>query len=309
MLPLAVDSLTRRYGRHVAVDGVSFEVERGAVHGLLGPNGSGKTTTLACCLGLLAPHAGEVTVLGQPARRLDRTRGRVGVVFDRPTAMRGQSVRGQVRYSARLLGHRGGRRVNEALELVGLGHLARRPARGLSLGQQKRMALASALLGEPEFLVLDEPLSGLDPMGVRGLLRLISELSRRGLTILLSSHRLHEIEPILSHASILIGGRLVESGSLDALLGGQRRLRLVTDGAAPVEQVVARLGGSATRLGEADHAWVVELEADDPAGLNRALHEAGVGVRELTAATPGLPDLFDSLLDDHASGPLPFQLA
>lgn len=309
MHPLVVDSLTRRYGRHVAVDGVSFKVERGAVHGLLGPNGSGKTTTLACCLGLLAPHSGEVAVLGQPARRLDRTRGRVGVVFDRPTAMRGQSVRGQVRYSARLLGHRGGRKVNEALELVGLRHLARRPARGLSLGQQKRMALASALLGDPEFLVLDEPLSGLDPMGVRGLLRLISELSKRGLTILLSSHRLHEIEPILTHASILIGGRLVRSGSLGQLLGSGRVLRLDCAGDGPVDEIARGVGARATRRPGEEHGWTVELGSGDAAALNRALHEAGVGVRELAPVNAGLPTLFDSLLDEHAGGPLPFQLS
>ena len=305
---LVVDSITRRFGRQVAVDDVTFEVERGSVHGLLGPNGSGKTTTLACALGLLAPHAGRVTVLGQPAARLDRTRGRVGVLFDRPILLRGLSVRRQVQYTAQLLGHRGGRSVDEALELVGLRDLARRPSKALSLGQQKRLALASALLGAPELLVLDEPLAGLDPLGVRGLLQLVRELSERGLTIVLSSHRLHEIEPLISHATILLGGRVVRTGTLAELVGESRRLRLVTSDAAGAREVVERLGGEVGPLEDRTDGWLVTLAQVGPADLNRALHEAGVAVSELRPVTTGLPALFDALLDEHIEGPIPFRL-
>lgn len=309
MIPLVVDSLSRRFGSHVAVDEVSFEVGAGTVHGLLGPNGSGKTTTLACAMGLLRPHAGRVTVLGHPASALHRTAGRVGVVFDRPILVRGLRVHSQVAYTASLLGHRGGRSVDEAIELVGLGALARHRSHGLSLGQQKRLALASALVGDPELLVLDEPLSGLDPLGVRGFLQLVRELAARGLTIVLASHRLHEIEPVLTHASILIGGRVVRTGALHELLAGEHLLLVATDDPARAREVVEQLGGSAKDSEGRPDALLVDPGEAGAAELNRALNEAGLAVRELRPTGSGLPTLFDSLLDEHAREATPFQLS
>ncbi|MDA1264739.1 MAG: ABC transporter ATP-binding protein [Planctomycetota bacterium] len=309
MPALHVDRLSRRFGRFRAVDDVSFEVTRGSVHGLLGPNGSGKTTTLACALGLLRPHAGRASVLGEPAHRLHRTRGRVGVVFDTPILVRGLRVRSQVAYAARLYGHRGGRSVDEALELVGLADLARRPVTALSLGQQKRLALASALAGDPELLVLDEPLSGLDPLGVRGLLACVRELAARGLTIVLSSHRLHEIEPVLTHATILIGGRVARSGSLSELVGDPSRQALVGDDPARAQVLIESLGGRVTALDGRAEALLVEPGPRGVSALNRALVEAGIEVRELRPAGAGLPALFESLLDERAQGALPFTLS
>lgn len=306
MLALEVSSLTRRFGRFVAVDDVSFEVERGSVHGLLGPNGSGKTTTLACALGLLRPHAGRTSVLGEASNALHRLRGRVGVVFDAPILMRGMRVRGQVAYAARLFGHGGGRSVDEAIELVGLGELKRRSVNALSLGQQKRLALAIALTGEPELLVLDEPLSGLDPLGVRGFLALVRELAEAGLTIVLSSHRLHEIEPVLTHASILIQGRVARSGALAELVGDPARQVLAVDDSTRAREVIAALGGRASDLDGRPEALLVEPGPRGVAALNRALNEAGVEVSELRPAGAGLPALFDALLDEHVTGALPF---
>ncbi len=307
MPALAVDSLTRRFGGHLAVDDVSFEVERGSIHGLLGPNGSGKTTTLACALGLLRPHAGRSTVLGEPSGALHRTRGRVGVVFDAPILVRGLAVRAQVAYAARLFGHRGGRTVDEAIELVGLGDLKRRSVSALSLGQQKRLALASALAGAPELLVLDEPLSGLDPLGVEAFLTLVRRLAGMSTTIVLSSHRLHEIEPVLTHATVLIGGRKVRSGSLEELVGRPGRVVLVANDGERAREVVERCGGSAAAADESG-ALLVDPGPLDAAALNRALHEAGVEVSELRPASAGLPALFQALLDEHAQGPVPFRL-
>ena len=133
---LEVAGLVKRYGRTLAVKGADLRVERGQVFGLLGPNGSGKTTTLSCALGLLHPTDGTCTVLGEPATALHRTRGRVGCVFDVPALLRGHSIAQNLAYQARLRGHQGGRRMTDALERVGLGGFEQRRAGGLSLGQR-----------------------------------------------------------------------------------------------------------------------------------------------------------------------------
>ncbi|MGB0333500.1 MAG: ABC transporter ATP-binding protein, partial [Planctomycetota bacterium] len=167
---LRVRGLRKRYGATEAVKGVDLTVQPGQVYGLLGPNGSGKTTTLSCALGLLAPTSGTCEVLGVPSSALHRTRGKVGCVFDVPALLKGHTIAQNLAYQSRLRGHTGGRSMKDALRRVGLEGFERRSAGGLSLGQEKRLAIAGAIMGTPELVVLDEPLSGLDPMGVRGML-------------------------------------------------------------------------------------------------------------------------------------------
>jgi ABC-2 type transport system ATP-binding protein len=173
---LQVSGLHKWYGRTHAVDDVSFTVNRGDVFGLLGPNGSGKTTTISCALGLLRADEGRITVLGEPASAIQRTGGRVAVVFDAPTLVDGLTCEQNLRYARRTLGHDGGRKDDDALQLVGLASLAERRAGRLSLGQRRRLSIARALIGRPELMVLDEPLSGLDTVGVRGMLDLFRRL-------------------------------------------------------------------------------------------------------------------------------------
>ena len=304
---LEIDALTRRYGRVLAVDGVSFAVAPGSIHGLLGPNGSGKTTTLSCALGLQRASSGTVRVLGEPPARLHRTRGKVGVVFDTSILVRGLTVRRQLAYAASLFGHRpeSGRSLADALERTGLADLARRPVTRLSLGQQKRLALACALAGAPELLVLDEPLSGLDPLGARELLRLLRDLAAAGVTVLLSSHRLHEVEPVLTHATILLGGRVARDGPLDELVRAPRRLRIAADEPARAAALLRELGVASCEP-TPDGALLVDPGAHTAAALNRRLVEAGLGVEELAPAgtarergAGALAALFDSLLDEH----------
>ena len=314
MAALSVEGLTRRFGRVVAVDGISFAVERGQVFGLLGPNGSGKSTTLACALGLLRPTAGAVRILGEPAGRIHRTRGRVAAVFDEPMRVKGLTVKRQLAYAARLRGHSGGRDTARALELVGLASLAGRPVTKLSLGQSKRLAIAGALAGSPELLVLDEPLSGLDPVGVRDLLATVRNLASEGITVLLSSHRLHELEDVVTHLAILLGGRVAANGALDELLGSRSRYRIVVDDAqsargrlaelagvevlaeqalaGPASELAAAASGLATRRTE----LTVDAGTHAPGELNHALVHAGVTVHGLRPVEVSLPALFDSLL-------------
>lgn len=298
MHALEVVGLTKRYGRSRAVEDVGFAVEPGSVHGLVGPNGSGKTTTLGCLLGLWRPDTGRISVLGLEPHELSRSRGRVGVVFDSPILVRGLTVRQQLRYARALFGHAGGRSDAEVLELAGLAHQTHQPVTGLSLGQEKRLAVATALAGKPELLVLDEPLSGLDPLGVRDFLKLLTRLAGEGTTILLSSHRLHEIEPVLTHATVLLEGRVARTGELDGLLGAGERYRLSVDDEERARTTLEAFDG--TRLGSDSRGLRLELGPHAPATLNRALVEAGVAVSELRRETTDLATLFDDLVEEHA---------
>ena len=145
MFVLEVDSLSKRFGGQQAVQDVSFRVECGQIFGLLGPNGSGKTTTIACALGLLRADAGQTRVLGHPSAQLARNQGKLGAVFDQDNLIGGLSVRNNLEYATRLLGHKGGRKPSEVLELTGIAQLAKRRANQLSLGQRKRVALGDDL--------------------------------------------------------------------------------------------------------------------------------------------------------------------
>jgi ABC-2 type transport system ATP-binding protein len=304
MAALEIRGLERRFGRVRAVADVSLTVERGQVYGLLGPNGSGKTTTLACALGLLRPTRGEVRILGESSRAIHRLRGRVGAVFDTDCLLGGMTVRANLEYARRLLGHRGGRTPDQALDLMDVTDLAGRRASKLSLGQKKRVAVARALLGSPELLILDEPLSALDTLGARAMLRLIRRLSGEGLTLIVSSHRLHEMETVITHAGILGAGRVLRSGSLDELLGANRgRYRLRFSAQAhvdPVDGVLDALGGieKLERRESADGLdLLIRLDGRPIEAVNRALVEAGCSVSALIPEKNDLQSLFEALVE------------
>ena len=300
---LEVESLVKRYPEHTALDGVSFRVEPGQLFGLLGPNGSGKTTTLSCALGLMRPTSGRAQVLGIPSSRFHRTRGRVAVVFDAPVLLPGHSIAANLAYVSRLRGDRGAavRMASETLGLVGLAGLERRRAGRLSLGQSRRLSIACALLGSPELVVLDEPLSGLDPVGVREMLALFTRLRDEGLTLVLSSHRLYEMERLLTHAAILIRGRLAACGALEDLLGAHGRVRVETSDHGLLESTARARGWSLET--EEEQRWTLDAKGAEPAEVNRVLVEAGVPVARLEPARRTLPGLFDALVQDAEARP------
>jgi ABC-2 type transport system ATP-binding protein len=298
---LELRGLTKRYGARTVVEGLSLEVPAGSIFGLLGPNGSGKTTTLSCALGLLRPTAGTARVLGEPVARIHRLQGRLGVVFDAAIALPGLTVTQNLAYVRRLLGHRRGRTDGELLEAVGLTGHARQRAGSLSLGQQKRLALAAALLGEPELIVLDEPLSGLDTLGVRRMLRLFRSLREEGLTILLSSHRLHEMQTVVTHAGILLDGGIARTGPLDELLGrGAGRHRFtVGDPRRAREALLGLPGVEEVSAAEEDTIVEVRLAGVTAWELNRRLVEAGVEVHASEPGVETLQGLFERLVDER----------
>lgn len=194
--------LTKRYGEQTAVRDLTFTVERGRIVGLLGRNGAGKTTTLRCLLGLSSPTSGECAVLGSAYPLLTGGPTRVGVSLDEMSLMRGLSVRSETSIWARYVGV-DERRVDAVLEMVGLTDARRKRVKALSTGMQKRLSLAIALLADPEVLILDEPLNGLDPDGIRWVRRLLRGHAAAGGTVLISSHLMAEMQETVDEVIVL----------------------------------------------------------------------------------------------------------
>ncbi|MBG0819635.1 ATP-binding cassette domain-containing protein [Planomonospora sp. ID91781] len=220
---IEVSRLSKRYGKKPAVDDVSFTVEPGRVTGFLGPNGAGKSTTLRLLLGLDRPDGGTALIAGQRYRDLRHPLRTVGALLDGAGPVperRGIDHLAWIAQSNRIPR----RRVHEALDLVGLTDAARQRVKGYSLGMGQRLGIAAALLGDPEILVLDEPVNGLDPEGIRWVRNLLREYAASGRTVLLSSHLMAETAGTADDAIVIADGRIVAHGSLDEISAGHESL-------------------------------------------------------------------------------------
>ena len=206
---IELKDLSKRYGDTLAVDRLSFTVAPGRVTGFLGPNGAGKSTTMRMILGLDTPSGGEVTVNGRSYRDLPAPMREIGALLDAKAIQGGRSAYNHLRWIAQAAGLPR-TRVDEVLELVGLGDVAGRKAAGFSLGMSQRLGIATALLGNPETLILDEPVNGLDPDGIRWIRSLLRNLASEGRTVLLSSHLMSEMEETADHVVVIGRGRLIE---------------------------------------------------------------------------------------------------
>ena len=220
---LETRGLTKRFGDVTAVSELSFAVQEGTVTGFLGPNGAGKTTTMRMLLGLAEPTGGQALVFGRSYRELEQPARRVGAVLEASDLHPGRSGRDHLRVLAAAAGV-GPARVDEVLRLVELGGIADRRAGGYSLGMRQRLSLATALLGDPELLVLDEPANGLDPEGVRWLRDFLRAFGAEGRTVLVSSHLLAEVAQTVDRVVIINHGRLIATVQMDELSDGSRSL-------------------------------------------------------------------------------------
>jgi ABC-2 type transport system ATP-binding protein len=295
--------LTKRFrGGQLAVDGLDLTVPRGSVFGFLGPNGSGKTTTIRVLMGLIAPSAGSARVLGQPMpQAVRRVLPRVGALIEGPALYGFLSGRDNLlRFDAAdpLADPRTrAARVGRALERVGLAAAAAKKARAYSLGMKQRLGLAAALLQPRELLVLDEPTNGLDPQGMREIRALIRELAADGTTVFLSSHLLDEIEQVCTHAAVMSRGRLITQGTVGELAAGARG-RLVVGTPDPADAVRVLKEHGVVGLVVEDDRVTGELPAEDPpdlADLNAALVHAQVRVRSFGTVRGSLEDAFVAL--------------
>ena len=291
---IAVEGLTKRFGSSLAVDDVSFEVQAGQIVGFLGHNGAGKTTTLRMLLGQIRPDAGSATIFGVPYTRLDHPLRSIGVQFESGVHP-GRTGRNHLRVSAAIGGLRTDR-IGELLRLVDLEDAADRRVGGYSQGMRQRLGLATALLADPEILILDEPGNGLDPEGIRWLRSLLRGLAERGCTILLSSHQLGEVAQTVDRVVVIDRGAVVAESPLDELVRRAGTEVLVRSPGAEVLAQELQRAGIATRGVSAQ-----ELRARDaPPGLVSELAtRAGLPVWEVSAIEPSLEEVFFELTHGH----------
>lgn len=290
MTDLVFDRLTKRFGATTAVDDCTFTVRPGVVTGFLGPNGSGKTTTMRALLGLLAPTSGSATFDGRRYVELDDPPRTVGALLEADAYHPGRSARDHLRIlasSARI----GRGRVDEVLGLVGLTDAARRKVGGYSLGMRQRLGLASALLGEPEVLILDEPANGLDPQGVHWLRDLLRQQASSGATVFVSSHLLAEMALIAEEVVVIREGRLVAHDRLDTLTGASNSGGPVLVRTPQAEQFAAALVAAGAQV-RCNGDGLLHVHALDPRTIGQVALAEHVELHELTPERATLEDAF-----------------
>jgi len=291
---IEIDGLTKRYRSRVAVDDLTVTIEPGRVTGFLGPNGSGKTTTMRCILGLARPTAGQATVLGRPYRKLSRPMRRVGALIDPRARHPGRTAYAHLLALAQS-NDLPRQRVDEVIELVGIESVAHERVRGFSLGMGQRLGIAGALLGDPDVLVLDEPVNGLDPEGIRWVRELLRDLADEGRTVLVSSHLMSEMEETADHLVVLGHGRLLADLPMTELLGQHSAVRVRSPMASLLARALERAGARIDVL--ADGALWVEgmdvVEVGDVAFLS------GLRVHELTQVNESLEEAYLALTEDE----------
>ena len=284
---IAVDSLTKRYGKTLAVDDLSFRVEPGLVTGFLGPNGAGKTTTLRILLDLVTATSGTATIDGRRYRELDEPARRVGSVLEATNFHPGRKGRNHLRVLAHPLGIPDSR-VDELLSLVDLTGAAKKRVKTYSLGMRQRLTIAGALLGDPDVLILDEPANGLDPEGIRWLRGFLRGLAEQGKTVFVSSHVLSEMAQLADRVVIIHRGRLISHSSLEEITAqAEGGVRVRSPQAERLRELVTTAGATASIT---DNALSVQGMAIERVGDLAAQHN--VVLHELTPASTSLEEVF-----------------
>jgi ABC-2 type transport system ATP-binding protein len=288
MAVITIEGLTKRFGQVVAVDDLSFQVDQGTVVGFLGPNGAGKTTTLRMLLGLVTPTAGSARIDGKPYRELADPVHHVGAVLEASSFHPGRSARNHLRVVATAAGLPLAR-ADEVLEQVGLAGAARRRVGGFSLGMRQRLGLATALLGDPQVLILDEPANGLDPEGVHWLRGLLRHLADQGRTVLVSSHLLAEVAQTVDQVVIIARGRLVTQSTLAALTARTDQLvRVRTPQAEALRPLLAAQGIHA----DPDGTDQLVAAGTTTEAVGQAAAAGGIVIYEMRAERSNLEDVF-----------------
>ena len=297
MAPVEVRELSKRFGSVQAVKDLSFEVRAGRVTGFLGPNGAGKSTTLRALLGLVRPSAGSATFEGLRYEQLERPSAKVGAVLEDAAFHPGRTGRNHLRVQA-ITGSHPLARVDEVLETVGLTTAADRRAGGYSMGMRQRLGIATALLGDPEVLILDEPTNGLDPPGIAWMRGLVRAQADRGRAVLVCSHLLAEVAQSVDDVVVIAGGELRGQGTLEAVLGGDEGLSTVVR-----SQNDDRLGRALKAAGHpfrADGDGLLVLGAS-PEQVGVVAGDAGVYLVALAPRLRSLEQAFFALTQGHGS--------
>ena len=299
MPPLAaieIRGISKRFGSVQAVSGLSFEVEQGRVTGFLGPNGAGKSTTLRILLGLVHADGGTAEFGGRRFDQLPEPSAEVGAVLEDASFHPGRTGRNHLRVLAAAGGHPSSR-VDEVLDHVGLGGAGNRRVKGYSMGMRQRLAIAAALLGDPEVLILDEPTNGLDPPGIRWMRDMLRSEAGRGRAVLVSSHLLSEVSQSVDDIVVISRGELRASGSLQEVLGraegGVTRVR-----ATDQESLGRALAGAGLDY-DADDSGALLVRGAPPEAVGIAANDHDVPLSELTSVGPSLEEVFFELTGEE----------
>jgi ABC-2 type transport system ATP-binding protein len=297
---LESQGLTKAYDGFVAVDGLDMTVRRGEVFGLLGPNGAGKTTTILMLLGLTEPTAGSVRVLGlDPARQPLSVKARVGYLPERLGFYEGLTAYENLIYTAKLNGLKrdeAEHRIEAALNEMGLGDATHQPVATFSRGMRQRLGLADVLIKEPQLIVMDEPTQGLDPRAAREFLDVIRQFKAQGITILLASHLLHQVQAVCDRVGLFHRGQMVLEGPVHELaqqvLGGAYRIQVEAEGGNGLARALGQLDG-VLDIGRLDPTrYELEAESDLRPEAAQAVVEAGGRLLSLAVEAPGLDEVY-----------------
>jgi ABC-2 type transport system ATP-binding protein len=302
-LAVSTAGLTKRFGDRTVVDDVNLAIPKGSVCGFVGPNGAGKTTTIRMLLGLIRPTSGGGSILGgsltDPASYLHK----VGALIESPAFYPQLSGRDNLKALARL-GQIPATAIEPALERTGMASRAGDKYGSYSLGMKQRLGIAAALLPSPELLILDEPTNGLDPGGIVEMRGLIRSFTDDGITVLVSSHLISEIEQVCDHIVMIRGGRLVHQGPVTELAAGQRPdIVVAPEDAADLEQLakILKVSGLSVATNQADGTAVVSASGVSAADLNRIAARGGITLRQISERTHSLEDVFFQLTRTDAS--------
>jgi ABC-2 type transport system ATP-binding protein len=300
-LVIETQALTKRYGEFVAVDNLDLSVEQGQVFGVLGPNGSGKTTTILMLLGLTEPSAGFVRVLGlDPMREPLSVKARVGYLPDEVGFYDELTARENLIYIAKLNGLRRDeayQRIGQALAQMGLAEVSDHRVSTYSSGMRQRLAVAETLIKRPQLIIMDEPTRGLDPEATREFLEIIRSLKAQGITILLSSHLLYQVQAVCDSVGLFKQGRMVLKGKVNELaqrvLGGSYRVRLKAEGSGPTLENALRRLPDVTEIRHSDStAYELDARRDVRTEAARAIIDAGGRLLSLDFEEPSLDEIY-----------------
>ena len=293
---LQTSGLTKRYGRHKAVDHVNIHIKKGAIYGFIGRNGAGKTTCLRMISGLAKPTEGEITLFGYQGKELKEVRSRIGCLIEAPGLYGNMTAYENLKIKCRLFGISKPGYIEEILETVGLKDVGKKKTKHFSLGMKQRLGIGLALVGEPDRLVLDEPINGLDPQGIAEVRDTIQSLcDQRNMTVLISSHILEELSKIATDYGIIHNGVLLQELTRDELMKRcSERIEITLECPEAAIPVLDRMGFTSYQVTDKHHIHVFErLNESDV--LNMALARAGVPVRGIAVTSEELENYFLNL--------------
>ena len=293
---LSTQGLTKQYGRQKAVDHIDIHIKKGAIYGFIGRNGAGKTTTLKMISGLARPTDGEIIMFGHRGGGLKNIRSRVSCLIEAPGVYGNLSAYDNLKIKCKLFGIQEKSYIPEILEMVGLNHVGKKKVKHYSLGMKQRLGIGLTLVGDPDLLLLDEPINGLDPQGIVEVRDTILRLNEeRNMTILVSSHILEELSKIATHYGIIHNGSLLQEMTKEELMKRcSERIEICLDEPKRAVPVLDEMGFTNYQIVDKERIHIFE-RLEESAGLNMELAKAGILVREIRITSEELEDYFLNL--------------